>query len=283
MDQYSVINRAITPGVITGKPLSMGGSVGRATATADGAFHVIGELVPRLRESGALEDKPTEETSVAVQGFGNAGGELAEQLDREGYRVVAVSDSPTALHAPAGLDVAEVRRAKREDGELRAGADDDAEELDAEELLELEVDVLVPAALEDAITEDNVDRVRAASIFEVANGPVSPEADDALAERGVPVIPDILANAGGVTVSYFEWVQNRSGLYWSAEEVAGRLRERMLTETGAVWDLAEELGTSVRVAAYVHALRRIGEAVDAKGSAEVFSQRAVAPTGDRAA
>ncbi|MEJ7717165.1 MAG: hypothetical protein WKF31_04075 [Thermoleophilaceae bacterium] len=98
----------------------------------------------------------------------------------------------------------------------------------------------MPAALEDAITEDNVDRVRAASIFEVANGPVSPEADDALAERGVPVIPDILANAGGVTVSYFEWVQNRSGLYWSAEEVAGRLRERMLTETGAVWDLAEE-------------------------------------------
>jgi len=278
MDQYSVINRSITSGVITGKPLSMGGSAGRATATADGAFHVIQELVPRLRESGRLEDKPTEETSVAVQGFANAGAELAEQLDREGYRVVAVSDSRTALHAPEGLDVAELRRAKREDGELRAGVDDDAEEL-----LELEVDVLVPAALEDAITEDNVDRVRASSIFEVANGPVSPEADDALAERGVPVIPDILANAGGVTVSYFEWVQNRSGLFWSAEEVADRLCERMLTETAAVWDLAEELDTSPRVAAYVHALRRIGEAVDAKGSAEIFSRPAVDPSGDGAA
>ena len=280
MDDGPVLgdNRSITSGVITGKPLSMGGSAGRATATADGAFHVIQELVPRLRESGRLEDKPTEETSVAVQGFANAGAELAEQLDREGYRVVAVSDSRTALHAPEGLDVAELRRAKREDGELRAGADDDAEEL-----LELEVDVLVPAALEDAITEDNVDRVRASSIFEVANGPVSPEADDALTERGVRVIPDILANAGGVTVSYFEWVQNRSGLFWSAEEVADRLCERMLTETAAVWDLAEELDTSPRVAAYVHALRRIGEAVDAKGSAEIFSRPAVDPSGDGAA
>jgi glutamate dehydrogenase (NADP+) len=272
MDQYSVIKRSITPAVITGKPLSMGGSLGRTTATADGAFHVIRELVPRLRASGQLEDKPTEETTVAVQGFGNAGAELAEQLDREGYRVVAVSDSCTALHAPAGLDVAEVRRGKNEEGELRAGPADAAEELDAEELLEVEVDVLVPAALEDAINETNVDRVRAASIFEVANGPVSPEADDVLADRGVPVIPDILTNAGGVTVSYFEWVQNRSGLYWSADEVASRLSERMLTETAGVWELAQDLDASVRVAAYVHALRRIGEAVDAKGSTEIFSQ-----------
>jgi glutamate dehydrogenase (NADP+) len=273
VDQYSTITRRITPAVITGKPMSMGGSAGRSTATSDGAFHVIESLVPRLREDGRLAEGSTEETTVAIQGFGNAGAGLAQSLADAGYRVVAVSDSRTALFSPEGLDVAEARRAKRESGGLESANVEDAQILDGGEVLELDVDLLVPAALENAIDEDNVERVRASVIVEVANGPVSPDADRVLSERGTVVIPDILANAGGVTVSYFEWVQNRSGLAWSEEEVAERLRERMLKETDRVWSLTEQLEVSPRVAAYVHALRRIGEAVDATGSAETFQRR----------
>lgn len=139
--------------------------------------------------------------------------------------------------------------------------------------------MLVPSALENAVDESNVDEVRAATVFEVAYGPVSPEADRTLRDRGVTVIPDILVNAGGVTVSYFEWVQNRSGLAWTQEEVADRLRQRMLSETDQIWSLVEELEIAPRVAAYVHALRRIGEAVDATGSADTFRPSAVSRDG----
>ena len=279
MDQYSIINRRITPGVITGKPLSMGGSLGRSTATSDGAHHVIEALLPRLRASGRLDDRPTEETTVAVQGFGNAGAGLAQSLRDAGYRVVAVCDSRGAVYSAEGLDVGEVRRRKRETGEVRPGAGDRGEALNQADLLALDVDVLVPSALENAIDESNVEYVRAAAVFEVANGPVSPAADRILRQRGVPVIPDILVNAGGVTVSYFEWAQNRSGLAWSEEEVGSRLRDRMLTETDAVWSVVERLDVSPRVAAYVHALRRIGDAVDATGSAETFRPTVFGPNG----
>jgi len=271
MDQYSIIKREITPAAMTGKPRSMGGSAGRDTATADGAFHVISALMPKLIESGAAArcsdgNAPT----VAVQGFGNAGAALAGLLHEAGYRVVAVSDSRGALYAEAGLDVPAVREAKASDGVLSAGG---ADELDGEDILGLDVDLLVPSALENVIHEDNADAVRAKVIFEVANGPVSPEADEILAEREVTVVPDILTNAGGVTVSYFEWIQNRTGLYWSAEEVRERLRARMVPESEAVWSIAEEKEIPLRTAAYVHALRRIGEAADAKGSRETFAVR----------
>ena len=280
MDQYSNIKRAITPAVITGKPMSMGGSAGRSTATSDGAFHVIRTLMPKLLErdgdgSGRDGDAPT----VAVQGFGNAGSTLAELLAEAGYRVVAVSDSQGAIHCADGLDVAKVREAKEHDGTVQAAyrmhsvREAGYDQIEAEELLDLEVDVLIPSALENAITEDNAADVRARYIFEVANGPVSARADDILAERRVTVVPDILVNAGGVTVSYFEWVQNRSGLAWSADEVRERLEGRMVAESERIWALAEEKRISVRSAAYVHALRRIGEAVDAKGSAETFKPR----------
>jgi glutamate dehydrogenase (NADP+) len=271
MDQYRTITRRIQPAVITGKPLSMGGSHGRSTATADGAFAVIEALVGKL---GIDQESP----SVAIQGFGNAGAALAELLVGAGYRVVAVSDSRAAVHDPEGLDVAEVRAAKAEGGSV----DDvyergtvrcsSGEVLDPDELLGLDVDLLVPAALEGAIDEGNADAVRARAVFEVANGPVTLDADRILAERGVTVVPDILTNAGGVTVSHMEWVQNRTGVRWSAEQVAERLHERMTTETEAVWSVHEELGATMREAAYVHALRRIGEAVDARGSSETFSR-----------
>jgi glutamate dehydrogenase (NADP+) len=165
---------------------------------------------------------------VAIQGFGNAGAQLAELLERDGYRVVAASDSTRAVRADDGLDVVALRRAKNETGELPADA---GEEIDPDGILELEVDILVPAALEDVITESNARRVRAGVVLEVANGPTAIEADDILSEAGITVIPDIVANAGGVTVSYFEWAQNRTGLRWSAQEVRDRLRKRMVTET----------------------------------------------------
>ncbi len=270
-DQYSKISRTREPAAFTGKPMAMGGSEGRATATADGGAQVIEQLLPRLREADDELPKENEETTVAVQGFGNAGAAIAERLAEAGMKVVAVSDSQTALHAPEGLDIAPIAKRKREEGKLEGEAlSGEVSEIDGEELLALDVDLLIPSALEGAINEDNVDDVKARVIVELANGPVAPAADEKLIERGVTILPDILVNAGGVTVSYFEWVQNRAGLYWSADEVREKLRERMETETDRIWSIAEDLDVPLRVAAYVHALRRIDAAVEAGGSAERF-------------
>jgi glutamate dehydrogenase (NADP+) len=267
VDEYAKIQRKLIPGVITGKPMSMGGSEGRDSATAMGGFHSLQALRRRLLTG---KDTPT----VAVQGFGNAGATIAELLHNAGYKVVAVSDSRGAIFAGDGLHIPSVRRVKEEQRELRAVYCEgsvcdlvDHEKLSNEELLELDVDVLVPAALENAITQDNAGKIRAKAILELANGPITIEADEILSGT---VIPDILANAGGVTVSYFEWVQNRMGLYWTAEEVAARLEQRMITETENIWSLAAEKSVSLRTAAYAHALRRIGQAIDDKGHAETF-------------
>jgi glutamate dehydrogenase (NADP+) len=266
LDEYCTIVRAFVPAAVTGKPIPLGGSQGRETATADGAFHVLSTLLPKLaeHERSKLDGRtPT----VAIQGFGNAGAQLAELLARDGYKVVAAADSRRAIHAKDGLDVKAVREAKRETGELPADA---GEEIDPEQLLELEVDILVPAAMEDVITADNADRVKASIVLEVANGPTAIEADEALAERGVTVIPDILANAGGVTVSYFEWAQNRAGVRWTAEDVGERLRERMVGESERIWALAKDRDVTLRTAAYAQGLERISAAVDATGTAEAF-------------
>jgi glutamate dehydrogenase (NADP+) len=262
LDEYSTIRRAFTPAVITGKPIPLGGSHGRETATADGAFHVLSTLRPKLE----LPDAPT----VAIQGFGNAGAQLATLLEGDGYKVVAVADSRRAVYDPDGLDVGAVRAAKRDQGEVPAEA---GEEIDQEALLELNIDILVPAALENVITRDNADRVQASVVLEVANGPTAIEADDVLADNRVTVIPDILANAGGVTVSYFEWVQNRGGVRWSVEEVRDRLRERMVGQSEAIWNLAQERDTTLRTAAYAQGLERISAAVDATGTAEAYRGR----------
>jgi glutamate dehydrogenase (NADP+) len=264
VDQYSTIHRALTPAAFTGKPIALGGSCGRLTATADGAFQVLSTLLPRLAESGRAKpahDPPT----VAIQGFGNAGSQLAGLLADGGHRVVAVSDSKRALCSEDGLDVKALRQAKLESGELPSDG-----EIDPEELLELDVDILVPAAMEDAITQDNAQRLRARLVLEVANGPTTPDADDVLAERDVTVIPDILANAGGVTVSYYEWAQNRAGLRWTADEVRERLSDRMTGAADRVWRLAEERELALRTAAYVLGLERISAAVNATGSAEAY-------------
>ena len=260
MDQYATITRRITPGVITGKPVSMGGSLGRDTATGDGAWHVIRTLLPTI-----LPD--TDSATVAIQGFGNAGQVLAQRLHEAGHKVVAISDSQTALYSEDGIDVPAQRQAKA-DGALKP---DGAQEISGDELLALDVDLLCPSALENAIHSGNAGDVRAKAVFEVANGPVSPAADDILGDAGVTIVPDILTNAGGVTVSWFEWVQNRAGMPWSAEEVSGRLEERIVAETEAILEIAQERELTLRTAAYVHALHRIGEAVDARGSHEDFA------------
>jgi glutamate dehydrogenase (NADP+) len=270
MDQYSIIRRQITPAVVTGKPLAMGGSAGRDGATATGAFFTMEAILPKF-------DLIPQETTVAIQGFGKAGAVLAELLARAGYRVVAVSDSQGGIYAKKGLDIPSIRHYKTTTKGIKAVYDHSSvsnivehEILSNQDLLALDVDVLIPAALENQINEDNVNSVKAKYIFEVANGPITSQADKVLQAKGIYVFPDILVNAGGVTVSYFEWVQNRSGLYWSLEEVNQRLRQKMVEETEQIWLISQELAISMRTAAYVHALNRLGEARKVKGTRDYY-------------
>ncbi len=271
MDQYSTIRRQITPAVVTGKPITMGGSLGRETATAMGAFFTIQTLMPKY-------NRRPESTTVAIQGFGNAGAVIAELLFNAGYKVVAVSDSQGGVYATQGLDIPSIRQLKDSTRGLKAVYCQgsvcsivDHEPISNAALLELDVDMLVPAALENQITADNAARIKAPFIFEVANGPITSAADEILESNGIQVFPDILVNAGGVTVSYFEWVQNRNGYYWSLEEVNQRLQEKMTQETELIWATAHELGCSMRTAAYVHALKRLAEAIEAKGTRDDYT------------
>ncbi len=272
MDQYSIIKRQISRAVVTGKPLNIGGSRGRNSATATGAFYVMQAILPKFGKSPA-------NTTVAVQGFGNAGSTLAELLAKAGYKVVAVSDSQGGIYSQRGLDIPSIREYKETSRSIKAVYCQDSvcnimehKVISNQELLTLDVDVLVPAALENQITQANAPDIQAQFIFEVANGPVSAAADEILAAKGVHLVPDILVNAGGVTVSYFEWVQNRNGWYWTLEEVNQRLKQKMETETEAVWSIAQELGVSLRTAAYIHALNRLGEALDAKGTRDYYTK-----------
>ncbi len=272
MDEYSIIKRQLSPAVITGKPVTIGGSLGRSTATAMGAFFAIETIMPKFKYI-------PEKTKVAVQGFGNAGAVLAELLCQSGYKVVAVSDSQGGIYAPQGLDIPSIRQYKESNKGIQAvyckGTVCNIVEhkvLTNEELLALDVDILIPAALENQITEENVKDIQAKFIFEVANGPINSAADMVLEERGIHVFPDILINAGGVTVSYFEWVQNRSGLYWSLDEVNQRLKEKMVAETEKIWQISQELSISMRTAAYVHGLNRLGEAINAKGTRAFYAK-----------
>ncbi|PZV26243.1 MAG: glutamate dehydrogenase [Snowella sp.] len=278
MDQYSIIQRKISPGVVTGKPITMGGSQGRNTATGTGAFFILEAMLCKF-------DLDPANTSIAVQGLGNAGMVIAELLYKAGYKIVAVSDSQGGIYNEKGLDLPKIIQHKLENRADTVGAASpsagmyckdtvcDLEEnlsITNEELLALEVDVLVPAALENQITEANAANVKAKYIFEVANGPITSAADAVLDSKGIYVFPDILVNAGGVTVSYFEWVQNRSGLYWNLTEVNEHLKQKMVIEADEVWKTAEEFAVPLRTAAYIHALNRLGEALDAKGTRDYY-------------
>jgi glutamate dehydrogenase (NADP+) len=271
MDEYSKIRRQHTPAVITGKPIPLGGSLGRDDATGRGGYYCVKELESRKGWN-------PQQIRVAVQGFGNAGQSIARLLHQDGYKLVAVSDSKGGIYRPEGFDVPSLVHIKSQSRQLRAVYCDgalcetvDAEAIGNDELLELEVDLLVPAALENQITAENVARIQAPVILELANGPTTSEADAVLSERGVLVVPDILANAGGVTVSYFEWTQNRQGYYWPLEEVHQRLATMMAREFNAIYDLAGRHQIDMRTAAYAHALNRIGTAIEAQGTQRYFA------------
>jgi len=270
MDEYSIIRRQHIPAVITGKPIELGGSEGREEATGRGAFYCVKELEK-------IRGWNSEDIRVAIQGFGNAGRNVAELLHADGYKIVAVSDSKGGVYCEEGFNVSDLIDIKTKSRSLNEiyGKDsvcnqDGAETMTNQELLELEVDVLIPAALENQITKDNANRLRCRVIVEVANGPTTGEADKILEDRGILVVPDILANAGGVTVSYYEWVQNKMGYYWEADEVNEKLRKRMSGQFQNVHRLMEKHKISMREAAYVLALERLGRAVEAKGTRKFF-------------
>lgn len=255
MDTFSRLKGFNSPGVITGKPLIIGGSKGRNEATARGCVFTIQEA---LKDMG----KTPEGATVAIQGFGNAGRIAAKLLSELGCRVVAVSDSRGAIYDPQGLDLNRVEELK-DQGDLAAYGASFA--IQPEKLLELDVDILVPAALENVITSANAAQIKARIVAEAANGPTTPEADEILFGNGVKVIPDILANAGGVTVSYFEWVQNLMNYYWSEEEVNLKLKTAMTEAYRAVQDLATQYKTDLRTAAYMISMERISKAMEARG------------------
>ncbi|MBX6742509.1 MAG: Glu/Leu/Phe/Val dehydrogenase [Acetobacteraceae bacterium] len=263
-DEYASIVGQSVPAVITGKPIALGGSLGRDDATARGGYYLTCHLAKELGLGARMR--------VAVQGFGNAGQFIASLLAADGHSIVAVSDSRGAVHCPDGLDVEALLRAKAAGQPVTALAGQGGVvRLAPEELVAVDCDLLVPAALENMIHEGNAARVRARVILELANGPVTPEADRILEERKVIVLPDILANAGGVTVSYFEWVQNRQGYYWSVEEVHERLKTIMEREGRKIWAIAQERKVSLRTAAYIHALSRLASAIEAHGTQPFFT------------
>ena len=258
MDEYETMLGSTHPGVITGKPLSLGGSRGRMDATARGGVYCV-------REAGQIHNIDWNSATYAVQGFGNA-GQFAATLHREllgDSKFVACSDSRGGIYNGDGLDPHAVIAYKRENGRLEGFPGADA--VTNEELLELDVDVLYPSALENVITSANADKIKAKMICELANGPTTPAADRILHERGVIVLPDFLANAGGVTVSYFEQVQNIYQYYWSLDRVHQRLDRKMTDAFHAVWETAWREKVHMRLAAYLVAVQRVAQAVQDRG------------------
>ena len=260
MDEYSVMRGYNVPGVITGKPLPLGGSAGRGDATARGGMFTI-------REAAKLLGIDLAQATVAVQGYGNA-GQFAHKLITEmfGSKVVAVSDSRGGIYCPEGLDFEEVLAWKNEKGTVTTyKCCDDCKQVTNEEPLELEVDVLVPAALENQIGDWNAGNIRAKIVAELANGPTTPAADEILHDKGVYVIPDFLCNAGGVTVSYFEQVQNAYDFYWAEDEVRTRLDRKMTAAFHAVHEAAQKYKVHNRMGAYIVSVARVAEAMRLRG------------------
>ncbi len=243
-------------GVVTGKPLALGGSLGRDQATARGVLYCI-------RTALQKDGRRFPDTRIAIQGFGNVGRNLARLLADEGARVVAISDSKGGVANPYGIDVASAVAHKQEHGALAGLPGSD--EITNAELLELDCDVLVPVALEQVLNADNAPRVRARMVCEAANGPTTPDADEILEDRGILVLPDVLANAGGVVVSYFEWVQGLQEYFWKEYEVNAKLNDIVVRAFEETWTTRERMGTSMRAAAYGIAVQRVAEATTIRG------------------
>ncbi|HXY81843.1 MAG TPA: Glu/Leu/Phe/Val dehydrogenase [Gaiellaceae bacterium] len=255
-DTYSMNKGHSVLGVVTGKPLTIGGSLGREEATARGSLFCI-------RDAVAKQNRSLAGMRVAVQGFGNVGSFLAKFLHEEGATVIAISDSTTALYNPKGIDVPAAFAYKREHRTLSGLKD--AELITNDDLLLLDVDILAPCALEQVITEQNAPKVRASMICEGANGPVTPAADAILEDNGVLILPDVLANAGGVVVSYFEWVQGLQEYFWKEAEVNAKLNDIVSRAFEATWETAQKRDVPMRVAAYGLAVQRVAEATTTRG------------------
>ncbi len=256
MDTYSMSVGYAEPGVVTGKPIAVGGSQGRNEATSRGCVFSIYALLRVLKSN-------LDEQTVAVQGYGNVGYHAAQILQDGGAKIIAASDSIGGVYNPKGLDSRALMEHKEESGSVQGypGADN----VTNEELLELDCSILVPAALDNQITGRNADRIKAQIIAEGANGPTTPEADEILFDRGKYHLPDILANAGGVTVSYFEWVQDLERYFWSEEQVNSSLERIMTGAFEDVWNLAQEEKVNMRMASYILAVKRVSEAMLLRG------------------
>jgi glutamate dehydrogenase (NAD(P)+) len=256
MDTFSMQHGYSIPGVVTGKPVSIGGSLGRDKATARGCGYVVDEA---MEEMG----REIQGATVAIQGFGNAGMYCAQLMSDRGYRIVAVSDSHGGVANERGLDVKGLMAHKAESGSVvgfKGG-----EQVDNRDVLEFKCDVLVPAALEKVITKENAPRIHAQLVAEAANGPTMPDADDILFDRNIMVLPDILANAGGVTVSYFEWVQDLQANFWEEAEINERLKRKMVRAFRETHEQAKRHGVSMRKGAYCVAVARVAEATKLRG------------------
>jgi glutamate dehydrogenase (NAD(P)+) len=255
-DTYSMNKGHSVLGVVTGKPLQIGGSLGREEATARGALFCVREAIRKHRT-------PIDGLTVAVQGFGNVGSYLAKFLAEAGAKVIAISDSRGGLHNPNGIDIPAAFARKRETGSLQGLRG--AEPISNEELLFVDCDVLAPCALEQVITGENADKVRAKIVCEGANGPLTPAADEILEERDVLILPDILANAGGVVVSYFEWVQGLQEYFWKETEVNAKLNDIVTRAFNETWATRQERESGMRVAAYGLAVQRVAHATTIRG------------------
>lgn len=257
MDTYSSNVGYSVPGVVTGKPIEVGGSRGRDEATSRGLMYVA-------LQAAAKKGLDIKKTKVAVQGFGNVGWNAARLLSSEaGCKIVAVSDSNGGIHDPEGLDPVKVMDHKKRTGTVEGY--DRTTKISNEQLLELDCDILVPAALENQITPANADRIKATIVVEGANGPTTPDADVILQEKGIMLVPDILANAGGVTASYFEWVQDLQYFFWTWEETKDRLRSIMTNSFGLVYDISKKNKVDLRTAANMLAIREVAKAIELRG------------------
>jgi len=258
MDTFSMHSGYSVPAVVTGKPISVGGSAGREEATGRGVSIIAGQIVKKMgmQLSGA---------KVAVQGFGNVGYTTAKALAEQGCIIVAASNSKGGIYCPEGLPIQKLQTQKAKIKDNRLEAFCDGAIITNHELLTLECDILIPAALEEAITADIAKDVKAKIIVEGANGPTTPAADEILRQKGVTVVPDILANAGGVTVSYFEWVQGLQEFFWSEQHVNRQLEDILVNSFNQVWEKAKEFKCDLRTAAYLIAVQRVAEATDRRG------------------
>lgn len=267
MDEYSKITGYNDFGVITGKPLAVGGSAGRETATARGGYYVLKNLAEKIKLN-------PRQTKVIIQGFGNAGYNIASILYQKGYRIIGLSDSKGAILTDTNtFHPDSIQKAKEQTGAIDGfycrGLNCNQvkhKHLTNEQLLTQECDILIPAALENQITQANAGKIKAKIVLELANGPTTPEADTKLFKKGIIVVPDILANAGGVTVSYFEWVQNLANYYWDEEEVKEKLKKIMNESFEITWEISKEKQIDLRTAAYLLALKRLNESIKLRGA-----------------